>query len=132
MPDKIKNFWPGLLVLFVIYSAYRLLFVENISHSLNNIIYKYFFKGIVVFVIYFTGSYFLRKSPIPWLLYAWHIIHITLITILVSLWVWHFMIYKLPLNLKNLGDSIHEFLISPLLYLATGLLGKINDKNILP
>jgi hypothetical protein len=42
------------------------------------------------------------------------------------------MIYKLPLNLKNLGDSIHEFLISPLLYLATGLLGKINDKNILP
>lgn len=127
MPDKpgVKYFWPGLLVLLTIYSAYYLLYADNKSLAPQDMVTRHVLKIGVVFVIYLTGSYFLRRLPQAWLLQIWHFVHITLITLLIGLWAWHFFISYLPVNLRKLGNSIHEFLISPLLYLATGLLGKI-------
>jgi hypothetical protein len=125
-PKQNRDFITGLIVLVLIYSAYYLLVADNdriiqktpfISHSI---------KILVVLVIYFSGTFFLAKLPQKWLKQVWHLVHIVLISILVILWSWHFAVHPLPFNLRNFGYSIHEFLISPLLYLATWLLGKLS------
>lgn len=126
-PEKstVRNFWPGLVVLLLIYSAYYLLYADNRNLEPQNKAVSHAIKIGIVFVIYLTGSLFLRKLPQPWLLQVWHLIHISLISLLISLWAWHFLVSPLPQNMRKLGNSIHEFLISPLLYLATGLLGRV-------
>jgi hypothetical protein len=121
-----RDFIAGLIVLVLIYSAYYLLVADNdriiqktpfVSHSI---------KILVVMAIYLGGTFFLARLPQKWLKQLWHLIHIVLISVLVVLWTWHFSIHPLPFNIRNLGYSIHEFLISPLLYLATWLLGKLS------
>lgn len=131
MPDKpgVKYFWPGLIMLLAVYSVYYLLYADNKNFAPQGMLARHFFKIGVVFVIYLAGSYFLRRLPQPWLLQIWHLIHITLISLLISLWVWHFAVSPLPQNMRKLGNSLHEFLISPLLYLATGLLGRMVPQN---
>jgi hypothetical protein len=125
-----KRFWIGLFAILLIYSAYWVLLAENKQAALHiPKVLRYFLKMGVVFAVYFTGTYFLGQLPQKWLLQLWHIIHITLISILIGLWIWHFGVGLLPLNLVRLGYSIHEFLISPLLYLGTGLLGTLVEQR---
>lgn len=122
-----ERFWWGLAAILIIYTAYYLLLAENKSTIELPRMARHFFKIAVVFAVYFTGTWFLGRLPQKWLLQLWHLIHISLITLLMSLWAWHFLVASLPLNLRRLGFSIHEFLISPLLYLATGLMGKLTS-----
>lgn len=120
-----RRFWIGLLAIFVIYSAYYLLMAENKNAMVIPRMFRHLLKISIVFMVYFTGTYFLGKVPQKWLSQVWHLIHISLITLLILLWLWHFLIAPLPHNFNVLGYSIHEFLISPLLYLTTGLLGTL-------
>lgn len=122
-----KRFWTGLVVILFIYSAYYLLLADNKHLFQVPRMGRHFIKMLVVFAVYFSGTFFLGKLPQKWLLQVWHLTHITLITILICFWGWHFIVKYLPANLRSLGYSIHEFLISPLLYLATGLLGKLSQ-----
>ncbi len=122
-----KRFWAGLVVILFIYSAFYLLLADNKHLIPVPRMGRHLIKMLVVFAVYFSGTLFLGKLPQKWLLQVWHLTHITLITLLISLWGWHFLVKDLPLNLRRLGFSIHEFLISPLLYLATGLLGKLSQ-----
>lgn len=124
-----RRFWLGLITILIIYSLYYLLLADSPkSYSLHRA-YRYFFKMLVVLLVYGCGTYFLKGLSQKWIKEVWHIIHITLITALLALWAWHFGIKNLPGNLRNLGYSIHEFLISPLLYLATGLIGSLEERN---
>lgn len=124
-----KKFWIGLLVIFLIYTAYWVLLAENKSALKIPAIYRHILKMGVVFAVYFSGTYFLGTLPQKWMLQLWHLIHITLISLLMLLWVWHFGVKTLPLYFRRLGFSVHEFLISPLLYLATGILGWVGSRN---
>jgi hypothetical protein len=126
-----KRFWFGLIAILFIYSVYYLLLADNKQvGKMIPLTFRYLIKIGIVFAVYFMGTYALGKLPQKWLLQIWHLIHISLISLLILLWAWHFGVSQLPLNLRRLGYSIHEFLISPLLYLATGLLGWISkNKN---
>lgn len=121
-----KRFISGFILILSVYTIYYLLFADNkiitahLPHSARHSI-----KFLVVLLVYMSGTLFLGKLSERWLNHIWHFIHLTLISLLIILWMWHFLISPLPANLRRLGFSIHEFLISPLLYLATGLLGKL-------
>jgi hypothetical protein len=120
-----KDFVAGLIVLITIYTAYYLLVADNDGITKQPLLITHSIKILVVLAIYLSGTFFLAKLPQKWLKQLWHLIHIVLISILVVLWSWHFAVHPLPINLRNFGYSIHEFLISPLLYLATWLMGKL-------
>jgi hypothetical protein len=120
-----RRFWLGLLAILIIYSAFYLLMADNKNALVIPRMARHFLKISIVFMVYFTGTYFLGKVPQKWLIQVWHLVHISLISLLMVLWIWHFAVAPLPHNLRVLGYSLHEFLISPLLYLATGLLGTI-------
>ncbi len=121
-----RDFITGLIVLVIIYSAYYLLVADNDQIIRKTPLIGHSVKIFVVLAIYICGTFFLGKLPQKWLKLLWHLIHVALISILVILWSWHFAISPLPFNIRNLGYSIHEFLISPLLYVATWLLGKFS------
>ena len=120
------QFIMGLIAILGLYSAYHLLVGDNpdwekIPHKLRQLS-----KIGVVLAVYGTGTAGLGKLPQKWLLQLWHLIHTTLIAVLLLIGFWDFVISELPYSFKRLGNSIHEFLISPLLYLATALVGKMS------
>jgi hypothetical protein len=126
---KIKpttQFVLGLIAILGLYSAYHLLVGDNPNWQAIPHIWRQAAKFGVVLAVYASGTVGLGKLPQKWLLQLWHLIHTTLIAVLVGIGLWDFAVSTLPYSFKRLGGSIHEFLISPLLYLATALVGKMS------
>ena len=126
---KIKpttQFIIGLITILGLYSAYHLLVGDNPNWEKIPHLWRQVSKFGVVLAVYAVGTIGLGKLPQKWLLQLWHLIHTTLIAVLLCIGFWDFIISALPYSFKRLAGSIHEFLISPLLYLATALVGKMS------
>lgn len=122
------RFTGGLIVILILYSAYQLALGDNTNAYAVPRIWRHFFRFAVVLAVYGTGTWGLGKLPQKWLLGIWHLIHTILITTLFLIGLWDWGIAPVSYPVRRLGNSIHEFLISPLLYLATALVGKLSDQ----
>ncbi|NNC50489.1 MAG: hypothetical protein HKO01_08155 [Flaviramulus sp.] len=75
------------------------------------------------------GSLHLGKLKDQWMSYLWHFIHITGLCIITSIGLFDWLISDIPLGVLLFGGSVQEFLISPLLFVAMGLLNRKLNKN---
>jgi hypothetical protein len=126
--DKIR-FISGLILIIVFYSMYYIGFEENeIMHTFNRYV-QYFIKFSFTVIIYLIGSLHLGKLKDEWMSYLWHFIHISGLCIITSIGLYDWLISDIPLGVLLFAGSIQEFLISPLLYVAMGLLNKKLNKN---
>ncbi len=62
----------------------------------------------------------------------WHFIHISGLCIIISLGLFSWLIADIGLDLKQFAYTVQELLISPVLYVAMGLLNKNLIKNTIP
>jgi len=125
---NLTRFICGLLVILVLYSAYQLRLGDNLQAASVPRKWRHFFRFAVVIAVYGAGTWGLGKLPQKWLLGIWHLIHTILIGTLLLIGLWDWGIAPVSYAVRRLGNSIHEFLISPLLYLATALVGRLSDQ----
>jgi len=126
--DKIR-FISGLVLIIIFYSTYYIGFEENeIMHTFNRYV-QYLIKFLFTVIIYLIGSLHLGKLKDEWMSYLWHFIHISGLCIITSIGLYDWLISDIPLGVLLFGGSIQEFLISPLLYVAMGLLNRILNKS---
>ncbi len=118
----------ALMVILVLYTAYHLMLGDNKAAEAIPRKWRHFYRFGVVLAVYGAGTWGLGRQREKWLLNLWHLIHTTLITGLLLIGVWDWGIQPVSYAVRRLGNSIHEFLISPLLYLATGLVGRITRR----
>ncbi len=120
--DKVR-FVFGLIFIVIIYSAFYVFYFEN--HNLNfSRRAGHVIKFGTTIAVYFVGTYHLGKLEDSWMSYIWHIVHVSGLLIITSLGAYDFFISEISLNLKLFAISVQEILISPILYLAMGLLNK--------
>ena len=129
--DKIR-FISGLVFIVIIYSLFYIYFLENkntlpISRRLKHIIS---FGSTIT--VYFVGTYHLGKLKDTWMSSLWHLIHISGLLIITSLGFFDWFISEINLNLRQFAQSIQEILISPVLYVAMGLLNRSLKKDSTP
>jgi len=133
MNNQSKRFWIGLVLIVLIYSLYNVYLVDvsyyqNIPRKLRHV-----GKLSVILAIYGTGTWALKQVFSRWMQYLWHFLHISAILILVSIGAYDWVFGAIGAPLRNLTATMLEFLISPLIYLAMGIISiKLVKLNVRP
>ncbi|GAA4801088.1 hypothetical protein GCM10023330_03570 [Litoribaculum gwangyangense] len=127
--DKFR-FIAGLIFIIIIYSWYYLFFITESGEWL--LLPKLTFHLIrfgVTILVYFIGTFHLGKLKDKWMSSIWHLVHISGLIIITSLGLFDWFIMELSRDIKNFAHTIQEILISPVLYVAMGLLNRSLKKE---
>lgn len=125
--DKVR-FISGLIFIIILYSCYYIYFEENSDLILPSKV-RHIIKFGTTVAVYFIGTYHLGKLTDSWMSTIWHVVHISGLSIITCLGLFDWFITEISLNLRLFAGSIQEILISPMLYLAMGLLNKSLKNN---
>jgi hypothetical protein len=83
----------------------------------------------VLITIYLVGVWHLSLDKISWMKTLWHLIHISGILFLLFLGAYDWLIYPMPMFMREVMDAVNEFLIGPTLFVGMGLLQQFLLKN---
>jgi hypothetical protein len=125
-----RNRWiGGLVVIIILYTLFYLLFADrsftyDIPRKLRHII-----KFGVTILVYFVGTYHLGKLEDKWMSQLWHFIHISLLFSITAIGAYDWAFGMVDKKTKELAATMQEFLISPVLYVAMGILNKRLNKD---
>jgi hypothetical protein len=126
--DKMR-FIAGFIFIAIIYTCFYIFFAENV----DAVTLPKKLKLIIVFLstitVYFVGTMHLGKLKDPWMSSIWHFVHISGLCIIGLIGSYYWFFETISWNLKEFAKSIQEILISPVLYLAMGLLNKSLNKE---
>lgn len=118
-----KGFWKGLAIIFLVYTLLQLMMHHPFFGQLHiNGIYKQVVRWVNIFIVYLIGALVLQQSEVKWMSAIWHLIHLVLIGYLFSIAGWEYLVSPIPYGLRASVAPIVEFLISPVLYLGSGVL----------
>ncbi|MBO3117813.1 hypothetical protein J4050_13735 [Winogradskyella sp. DF17] len=116
----------GLVVILLFYSCYLIFFADKknidfIPRKLRHVITLGF-----TIAVYLAGITFLKKIGVVWMKTLWNIVYIfgLLIIALIGLYDWVFLTGQPNVKLSMFARAIQELLMSPILYIAIGLLYK--------
>lgn len=120
-----RNRWiGGLICILILYTLFYTLFADRsytytIPRKTRHII-----KFGTTVIVYIIGTLHLGKLNAKWMSQLWHIIHITLLFIITSIGLYDWVFGMVSVKTKEIAASMQEFLISPVLYFAMGLIQK--------
>jgi len=115
-------YWAGFIVIGVVYSLYNLYLVDVTYYSSISIKLRHVLKFMLILIIYGTGTLALKQYIPSWMMQLWHLIHIGIIILLLLIGIYDWSFGKIPISFRNIADTLFEFLISPLIYIAVGIL----------
>ncbi len=130
--DKVR-FIIGLITIFIIYSCYHIFIAEHKNTALIPRKLRHVITLLVTVAVYFVGTFHLGKLKVTWMASLWHIVHISGLCIItaIGLFDWLFLEGKTILGLSRFARTIQELLISPILYVAMGLLNRaLNNVSV--
>ena len=119
----------GLILIILVYSCYYIFFSENENATFFSRKVRHLIQFSITVLVYLIGTFFLGKLEVNWMSYLWHLIHITGLGIITSIGCYDWFIAETALKVKLVAISIQEMLISPVLYVAMGLLNKTLNKQ---
>ncbi len=114
----------GLILILIIYTLFYLLFQENKDVILVPRKIRHLIKFGVTISVYLLGTLHLGKIKDKWMNTFWHFIHLSLLAVLLSIGIYDWLFGMVSINVKYFTATIQEFLISPVLYVAMGIMNK--------
>ena len=121
---KISNkniFLFGLFTITVLYFIYNVfLDITSLTNIPRQV--KHINKFACVLLVYGTGSLTLRKFTVSWMMQLWHIMHLSVILLLLLIGFYDWWQGMITPETRNIANSLFDFLISPVLYVSMGLL----------
>ncbi len=126
--DKVRFIF-GLIFIIIIYSWFYLYFMENkntlpISRKMRHVI-----TFLTTITVYLVGTFHLGKLKDTWMSSIWHFVHISGLCIITFLGLFDWLISEISLSLRDFALTVQELLISPVLYVAMGLINKSLNKD---
>lgn len=112
----------GLILILFIYTLFYLLFIEADDVQLIPRKMRHLIKFGTTMSVYLIGTQHLGKLKEDWMATIWHMIHISLLSLLVLIGAYDWIFGMVSQNIKDITASMQEFLISPLLYVAMGII----------
>lgn len=110
----------GLIAIILISAIYYMYFKEAEMGTIPVKI-KHLIKFTLVAVIYGTGTYILRRIFTGWMMALWHLVYISTIVVLLAIGFYYWWQNAASLDVKRAANTLYEFLISPVLYVAMGI-----------
>jgi len=114
----------GLLCVILLYSLFYVLFADRaytltIPRKIRHVI-----KFGTTVAVYLVGTYHLGQLKDKWMSTLWHFIHISLLFTITAIGAYDWIFGMVSYKTKSIAASMQEFLISPVLYFAMGLVNQ--------
>jgi hypothetical protein len=124
-PNRKKKFffWSGVLIIAVLYCLYYVFFLYGVA-LIMPLRGRHILKFVFTFSVYVVGAICLRGFAVAWMRRVWRWTYLLILVLLVALGGYDWLVARTPLEIRSLADNLQEFLVSPLLYVAMGILGK--------
>jgi hypothetical protein len=122
-----KAWWVGLIAISVFYAVYYVYFRYSAFYSMPARQMRVV-KFVFVALTFVAGWLGLRKGAVAWAARFWVMAFGSLVLLLVMLGLYENYFARLPVDLRIILDDLVEFLVSPALYVALGILGRISEK----
>lgn len=123
----------GFILIVIIYSLYNLYLVDVSYYQSIPRKVRHIGKFAAIVVIYTIGTFALRKYTAEWLMYIWHLLHIAVIVLLLLIGIYDWSFGEISAQFRNVANTLFEFLISPVIYIAAGILNaKFSRRNDTP
>jgi len=122
LSNKRLFFLIGLLAITLIYFLYNVFLVDvDYYRSIPSKI-RHINKFGSILLVYWVGIWTLKKYTILWMMQIWHGVYAVTVVILIfiGLYDWRFGMISIPV--RNIASALHEFLISPILFVGMGIL----------
>lgn len=110
----------GLITIILVSALYYTYFKEAEAGAMPTKI-KHLSKFALVAVVYGIGTYILSKIFTSWMMALWHLIYIGVIIVLLSIGFYYWWEGDASIDVKRGANTLYEFLISPVLYVAMGI-----------
>lgn len=111
------------MIIVILYALYYVFFLYDLS--LNMPLHeRHVFKFLFTFCVYVVGAVCLRGFAVSWMRQLWHWTYVAILVLLVGLGVFDWLVMRTWLELREVADNLQEFLVSPLLYVGMGILGR--------
>ncbi|MFD2724906.1 hypothetical protein [Hyunsoonleella rubra] len=126
--DKVR-FISGLIIILIIYTFHYVYLAENPDMISVPKYILHLARFAVTMAVYFVGTFHLGKLKDTWMSTIWHMVHISGLCIIAGLGGFNWLISDISIYLKDFTNSVQEILISPVLYLAMGILNRTLNKK---
>lgn len=125
-----NGFWKGLIILLPVYTLLQLLYYIP-EASLPRFIGRLVLSPVwfVLPLAYAVGWLLLRRWDAHWVVAVWHLVHIALVGFAMCVLLYGRFIGPVPRGIADSIQPIVGFLISPILYLALGLMHGYHRKE---
>lgn len=107
----------------LLYSAYYIFFLYGVSLTMP-LRARHVVKFLFILGVYGIGLLGLSRYAAGWVVRSWHFCYLFGLFMLILLGVYDWMIARTPLPIRVIADDVQEFLVSPILYVALGLLSR--------
>jgi hypothetical protein len=121
-------FWIGLSVIALFYCLYYLFFMYGMFLGMPLRV-RHLIKFVFILMAYGVGTWSLKKYGAAWMLRTWHILYLVTLCLLVLLGIYDWGFARAPLSVRGIADSLQEFLVSPILFVAVSLVGRLAGRG---
>lgn len=119
-----QRYLAGLFIIALIYCMFYIFFADRADTVLIPRKWRHVIKFLTTFIVYLVGSFHLGKQKNYWMLYLWHFVHISLLSTITCIGLYDWIFGMVRYQIKEIAASLQEFLISPILYIAMGILNR--------
>ena len=123
--SKRKYVLAGLIAIILVYTLYYMMFVY-VSHF-NDIPRKerHISRLISILIVYGIGFYAFKKYDVKWIRSIWNFIYFAVIIVLILIGIYDWTFGPASMQTRNIAKTLHELLISPILYAGILIVNRI-------
>ena len=111
----------GITAVYVLYNVFLVdaSYYESIPRSL-----KHTSRFVSMIIVYCIGYFSFKNYGVKWIIDLWNMLYFIVTPLLVLIGVYDLTVGPAPEQLKSISKTLHEFLISPIFYIALLIMKK--------
>ena len=117
-------FLAGLVLIIVIYSLYNIFLMTAEYMDATSKWVRHGVRLIIFLVVYGTGVFAFREYCPDWLMYIWHVLYVLGLLLLLLMGILGAFAHGRPGFLLHIGNSLYEFLISPVPFVVMAIINR--------
>ena len=129
MRSKLKYIIIGVILILLIYTLYykAVVYVDYFNAIPRKV--RHIARLVSILLVYAVGYFTYKKYGIKWMNDLWKVVYLVTIVLLILIGIYDWGFGPASMQVRNIAKTLHEFLISPILYLGIYIINRVLVKS---
>jgi hypothetical protein len=123
-----RYLFAGFFCITAVYLAYNVFFVDAADYEQFPRALKHLSRLISIIIVYVIGFYSFKKYDVKWIRDLWNMMYLITGPLLLLIGLYDLKFGPAPEQFKSVAKTLHDFLISPVIYAAILIVKKTLGK----